>query len=306
MSYQHINNLYNNREIIENFKKVYALEKIDGTGASMSVEVKAKEYLFGTENITLLESGGGSPKKMSIAVADSFEKLYEKAKEIIKLPKDKVTVYGEFYGGKIQHGSRRYSPEEKFVAFDVEINGVWLDVDSAKKFCDEIGQEFVHYELVDTEIDILEALCKAPSVQAKRNGIKEDVPREGIVLRTYKTLIKNNGDRVCAKHKNPKYRETVKKRELSQEKLDVLSRVKDVAKEWVTEMRFNHVSDHLKARGVEESTENTVEFMKAMHEDIKREGSQEIKFSSPVNRAINTATAKMLKERLVRALSENK
>jgi len=300
MNYQHINNLYNNREIIENFKKVYALEKIDGTSASIE---------FFQDNLNekydyLLKPGSGSLAKFTRLTEEVVDRLFQKfpfTKEELR-----VTVYGEFYGGKIRHGSRRYGPEEKFVAFDVELNGVWLDVDSAKKFCDEIGQEFVHYELVDTEIDILEALCKAPSVQAKRNGITEDVPREGIVLRTYKTLIKNNGDRVCAKHKNPKYRETVKKRELSQEKLDVLNEAEEVANEWVTEMRFNHVSDHLKARGVEESTENTVEFMKGMLEDIKREGSQEIKFSSPVNRAINTATAKMLKARLVKTLLEKK
>jgi PAS domain S-box-containing protein len=74
--------------------------------------------------------------------------------------------------------SDTYGKQLKFVVFDVNIHRRWLCVPEAEQITKEFGLEFVHYELVNTDILSLNLLSAASSIQAKRNGILEDKIRE--------------------------------------------------------------------------------------------------------------------------------
>jgi hypothetical protein len=277
MGYMHIDNLYKAQDIMM-FRECYALEKIHGTSAHIGWKcVEKKVYFF---------SGGESHEKFS-ALFD-VEKLEEQFKGM-----PDTVVYGEAYGGKCQGMSGTYGKELKFVVFDVKINEMWLAVPNAEDFAvNTLGLEFVDYVKIPTELAAMDGERDKPSVQAVRNGIEEPRKREGVVLRPLVELTKNNGDRIIVKHKGDDFKETKTKREMDPEKLKVLEDAKEVADEWVTPMRINHVLDKIENPAMEKMRE----IIAAMTEDVKREGEGEIVWSPAVEKAIGKATALGVKE----------
>lgn len=289
MSYMHIENLYKATEILM-FRECYAMEKIHGTSAHIT-------YKSGRVN---LFAGGGSH--------DEFVKLFDK--EDLKrrfaemIPGDtSCIVYGESYGGKTMKMSKMYGPDKKFICFEVKIGDSWLNVPNAEDVVIKLGLEFVHYEKVPTDIDLLEQLKDVDSVQAIRNGMGEGHPREGIVLRPLVEVVKNNGNRIIAKHKADWSKETKTPRKLDAAKLKVLQEANDIADEWVTIERINHVLD---AIALPLDVTNIGKIIPAMIEDIEREGKDEVVMSSEAKKAIGKVTALTVKRLLSSALKEKK
>lgn len=238
------------------------------------------------------------------------------------LPIDKeLTVYGESYGGREQGMSHTYGTTAKFIAFDVRINDSWLNVPKAEKVVIDLGLEFVHYVKVPTELTTLDAWRDAPSVQAIRNGISQLLPtdtlvdsnqtvvisdtlggvvvnprkREGVVLRPLVELTKNNDNRLIVKHKGDDFKETKTAREVvDPAKQKVLSDAQEVADEWVTFTRLQHVLDKLPGHCMEKMRD----IIAAMTEDVLREGVGEIVDSPAVKKAISTKTAILYKDYL--------
>lgn len=191
MGYAHISNLYKEQTILL-FKECWALEKIHGTSAHVS-----------WKDGRLTFSSGGEKHERFVGLFDAT--LFDK---FAALGHDHVTVYGEAYGGSQQKQAWRYGPQLKFVAFDVNVGSVWLNIPDAADVVAKLGLEFVHYERCSTDLAALDAQRDAPSTQAKRNGVEGDKPREGVVLRPLIELQFKTGERICAKHKRDEERET--------------------------------------------------------------------------------------------------
>lgn len=279
MGYMHINNLYKDITIMQ-FKECYALEKIHGTSA----------HITWKDNKVTFFSGGEKHEK--------FIKLFDEEK-LTQIFKEKfycdVTVYGEAYGGKQQGMSETYGKELKFIVFDVMINDNWLDVPDAEDVAKKLGLEFVHYVKIKTDLEFIDEQRDAPSVQAKRNGITEDKLREGIVLRPLTEMKLKNGNRVITKHKRDEFKETKTKREVDPEKITMLKEAQEIADEWVTPMRMNHILDKL---GNPTEVEKTKKVISAMIEDVLREASGEILESNAAKSMIGKAAAKMYHDRI--------
>lgn len=284
MGYLHIDNLYKTQDILL-FKECYALEKIHGTSTHVAWK-DGKELTF---------FAGGNKHDAFVAIFDQ-----QKLKEGFEaLGHPDVTVYGEGYGGKCQGMSKRYGSTGKFIAFDVMIDKYWLSVPDAEEVVKKLGLEFVYYTKVPTNIEVLNAERDAPSAQAKRNGIVEDQPREGVVLRPLAEFTKNNGGRIIAKHRRPEDRETKTPRDVSPEKLIILTEADSIATEWVTPTRLQHVLDAMAARGVSASSmEHTKDVISAMTEDVLREGAGELVDSKEARAAIGKLTSKLFKAKL--------
>lgn len=277
MSYLHIPNLYQDRRILL-FKEAYAMEKIHGTSAH--VGYNGKVYFF---------SGGSSH--------DVFIRLFDKKKlsaSFQNMGTQKCVIYGESYGGKCQGMRETYGNEMRFVAFEVMIGDRWLCVPEAEQIVLSFGLEFVPYQKIPTDIETINFWRDAPSEQSVRNGIIEERKREGIVLRPLIEVTANNGARIIAKHKGDDFRETKTPRSLldDEEKLQVLSIAIDIANEWVTPQRLNHVLDAFPGASVEK----TGDIIKAMAADIEREGAGEIQFSKEAMKQIGRRTAELFKE----------
>jgi hypothetical protein len=279
----HIENLYKAQEVLL-FKRCYAMEKIHGTSAHIRFDPA------NNSGQVSFFSGGSSHLE--------FAKLFDKDKlnEILraKFLKEVVFVYGEAYGGKLQGMRKTYGNELKFIAFEVKIGDSWLNVPKAEIFVKELGQEFVHYQEISTELESIDIERDAPSIQAKRNGITEERMREGIVLRPLIEVTMNNGARIIAKHKRAEFSETSTPREVGDEVV-VLTAAKAIADEWVTEERLTHILD---GNTISLDITQTGKVIKLMTEDILREAGIEVQCSKSADREIGKATALMFKKRL--------
>ena len=281
MGYAHIENLYANQEVLI-FKQVYCLEKIHGTSAHISWKKREDSHEL------RFFSGGCSH--------ESFKNLFDEEALKTKLVDiDRVVIYGEAYGGKIQKMSGVYGKELKFVAFDVEMDTHFLSVPQASEFVKDLGLEFVYFELVEATVEKLNELRDRDSDQAIRNGLGPGIKGEGIVIRPAFEATKNNGERICAKHKRDEFRETKSPRVVDDpSKLLVLEEAEAIANEWVVEERLSHILDKIPNHRVE----NIPAILSNMVEDVLREGSKEIVWSREVEKAIRTKTAKMYLKRL--------
>jgi len=268
VGYAHIDNLYREQTILL-FRECWAMEKIHGTSTSVRW----------SDGRVWLSSGGES--------ANRFKALFDEAalvEAFTKTGHDSVTVYGEAYGGSQQKQAWRYGPTLKFIGFDVQIGDLWLPVPEADEFVTKLGLDFVHYEKTSTDLVALDALRDAPSVQAKRNGVEGDRPREGLVLRPLVGMRFETGERIVCKHKRDDERETATPRKVvDPAQLEVLTKASAIAVEWVTDTRLEHVLDKLPP-GI--GVEKTGDVIKAMTEDIVREGAGEFVDSKEARQAI--------------------
>jgi hypothetical protein len=280
MAYRHIDNLYKDQRILM-LRECFALEKIHGTSAHVSWRDGAVSF----------SSGGEKHER--------FVRLFDEAPlraAFAAMGHSSVTVYGEAYGGSQQRQKWRYGEALRFVAFEVGIGEAWLAVPQAHDVCTKLGLEFVHYVKVSTDLDVLDAERDAPSVQARRNGVDGDKPREGVVLRPLVELRDQRGERILAKHKRDEERETASPRKVvDPDKLAVLTRAAEIAAEWVTPTRLEHVLDKL---GPDVGIERTRDVIAAMTEDVTREGAGEIVDSREARMAIGHRTADLFKNRL--------
>jgi len=304
MGYLKIDNLYKNNKVLA-FKQVYALEKIHGTSAHISLRRKVVGPPLTDDGPQQVEAeitffSGGEKHDNFVAVFD----VEDLKRRFLELGVEKMVVFGEAYGGKWQGMKDTYGDKLKFVAFDVlmsddlDTTKKWLGVEQAEFLVSKLGLQFVAWNLVDADIPTLDRERDLPSRQAARNGILEPKISEGIVIRPPIEVRTNNGERLIAKHKRPEFSERRSKRDTnaSPEKLELLTKAQDIAEEWVTEGRAEHVVDKLKAKlGRDVSIKDTQEFITLMVEDVLVEGRDEIVASKEAIKAISSEAGRRFK-----------
>ena len=224
-----------------------------------------------------------------------FNEAFLKSKFTEVFPDIDVVIFGEHYAGKCQGQSHIYGKESKFIGFDVQVGDVWLNVPNADEVCGQFNIEFVYYQKIDVTLENLIFVRDAPSMQAHRNLGLTDKKREGIVLRPLIEMRTNNGDRVICKYKPDEQMETKTKREVTPEQVKVLEDAKTIAEEWVTNLRLEHVLQKLP---VDISMEGVPQIIKAMIEDVYREGKGEIVESREATKAIGNKTVQLFKQKL--------
>lgn len=287
MGYMHIDNLYKNQTVLE-FKEVIVLEKVHGTSTHVAYNRERPEG----ERLTF-HSGGVHPREAFLSTFDavSLEARFD------TLGHERLTVYGEAYGGKLHRGQHQYGPCLRFVAFDVKHNDRWLDVPGAQSITTMLGLPFVPWQVSRAEVPLLDALRDEPSRLPHLEG--QNAWREGIVIRPVREWVDFRGNRVIAKHKRPEMRETKTPREVSSDALAVEADAHRIAVEWVTPMRMEHVLDRLRAEGVDvKSISATGRVIAAMTEDVLREGAGEIVESRAARKAIGALAARVFRSGL--------
>ena len=280
MGYMHIENLYRNIEILL-FRECFCAEKIHGSSSHLSFKEGKINYFAGGEKHERFTKLFDEDNLLSVYL-DNYSEM-------------DLILFGEVYGASQQGMSTTYGKELKFIVFDVKMGDYWLDMPNAEQVTKKLGLEFVSYKKIPTTLKAIDRERDRPSVQAKRNGIKEDKMREGVVLRPLIELKKNNGKRIIVKHKRDEFMETRTKREVDPAKLKVLEESNEIANEWVVPNRLDHILDKL---GNPTEIEKVRDVIKAMIEDVFREAKGEIVESRPVEQAISKKTAQMYKARI--------
>ncbi|MDD4181196.1 MAG: RNA ligase family protein [Victivallaceae bacterium] len=112
-------------------------------------------------------------------------------------------IYGEGYGGKIQKGSNTYGPEQRFIAFDVMVDGVYWSEMALCSVCGVLGIDSA--PLID--------ICSIDDMIEKcRNGIVStfgNFEAEGVVGRPPVELLDSRGNRIITKMKCNDFRNAV-------------------------------------------------------------------------------------------------
>ena len=299
MGYLHISNLYKEQSILL-FKECYALEKVHGSSAHVSWNGEKLHFFSGGESQTRFEAIFDHEKLKAGFVALGHGTT-------------KVTVFGEVYGGKCQGMRETYGEDLKFIAFDVAVGNtdstdtqratcLWLSVPDMAEVATGLGLEVVPYSKIPATLEALDAARDAPSEVAKRRGITDPKPREGIVARPLFELTKNNGERILCKHKIEKFNErSTPQKVIDPYQLQVLASAQAIADEWVTEMRLTHVLQKLpEAKGMEQ----VKKVIEAMVEEVYREAKGEVIESREATAAIGKRTASMFKQRLVETMRQ--
>ncbi len=290
MGYAHISNLYKEQNILM-FKECFAMEKIHGTSAHVKI----------TPNDIIFFSGG--EKHTNFVGLFNQEDLRTRYLALDPASTITYTLYGEAYGGKCQGMSYLYGKELKFVVFDVKVDDCWLSVLDAESVTKAFDLEFVDYVRIPATVEAIDHERDRDSVQCFRNKVDtsklpegKTLLREGVVLRPLMEMTGNNGSRICAKHKSDKFseRKTVQKI-IDPAKLKVLTEANEIADEWVTEMRLEHVLDKL-PQGI--GMENIPDVIKAMLEDVMREAEGEIVDTKEARSAISKKTVGLFKQRI--------
>jgi len=284
MGYLHIQNLYREQTVLL-FKDVFVLEKVHGTSAHISWKDNQLTFF-----------SGGEKHDRFVALFDQ-EKLRNEFEH--RFGGFNVIVYGEAYGGKQQGMSHTYGKDLRFIVFDIQINDLWLNVPKMDKVTTDLGFEVVPWEKVEANVETLNNIRDRPSEVAIRRGCGNDKIREGIVIRPLEEMTMNNGERVIAKHKGESFSERMTQpKVVSADKLAVLSVAEDIATEWVTVHRLEHVIGHLEINDTKLEMSDTPKVIAAMVEDVFREGKGEIVESREAKTAIGKRTALLFKKHL--------
>jgi hypothetical protein len=213
------------------FRRCWALEKVHGTNAFVKYE---------NGEIALY---AGEQKNLFVAIFN-VEDLKARIEAYFKRTDIKVVIHGEAYGGKCQGMSKTYGPNYSFIAFDVAINDKYTSVPFAAEFVAHMNLEFVPYREIDATIEALDAERDLPSEVAVRRGcVDGPKKREGVVLRPITECYDEHGNRIIVKHRIKEHSETAKERKLENEpeKLALLQKADEIAEEWVTLVRLQHV-----------------------------------------------------------------
>jgi len=290
MGYRKIENLYKNQNILM-FKECYAMEKVHGTSAHIKYTAetdKIKYYSGGSTHMTFIE-------------IFNHNELIEKFRA---MGHSEMIIYGEAYGGKCQGMSEFYGKDLSFIAFEVFIDGTWLDVPTAQTICIFMNIPFMPYERIPCALEAIDQERDRDSIIGKLRTGNDGIIREGVVLRPIVELVHQheNSKPIRVKHKRDEFRETRKTRKVIDPKdQEVLKKANDIAFEWVTKMRLVHILDKLEEDIVDMTSTKLV--MDAMLSDILEESKDEIVDSKEARKAICCRTAKILKAYFVDKLA---
>jgi hypothetical protein len=290
----HIENLAKKQHVLM-FKRVYALLKVHGTSAHVSYKRDENDF---TKDSLKFYSGG--EKYDNFILLFKHNELLEKFRE---LGHPEITVFGEAYGGKQQGMSSTYGKDLKFIAFDVKIGDHWLAVPNAEKVSNKLGIEFVPYEEGPATVEWLNAQRDIPDRIAAKLGLG-DKPAEGIVIRPLMEFNLPGGDRIIAKHKRDDFSERASKKDTNiqdPDKLMILTKAQEIADEWITPMRLEHV---LQKFPEDVDTKSIPDIIKAMKEDVIRESEGEAIITPEALKLISTATAKLFVKRQYSKIKE--
>jgi len=282
MAYMHIDNLYKEQRVLM-FKQVWATEKIHGTSAWVTYK--------GDLPKPDLDYHPGGAKMEWFTEQFNHDELLSKCIELFGT--SRVKLHGEHYGGKIQKMSKTYGNEHRFVLFDIKIGESFLSFDKVQKLGEKLNLDVVHGVIVDATVEALDRERDEPSFQSKKNGIEEEREREGIVIRPLEEFVSNNGKRVIAKHKGETFLETAHPRKVvSRDRMEVLRESEEIAEEWVTPMRLNHILDKFHDPDIKQ----TGQVIEAILDDIQREGKGEIEWTPESIKAVGKRASKLFME----------
>jgi len=228
--YTDIENIRNFPDVFEEGEMVVVSEKIDGSSGRSQAsknEDNSIEYKSGSHKVKRKRPETEEELKTNtywypfsvLEVKNLLTTTIEDPKYKVK---NNITLYDEIYG-KVRggHKSLHYGKQNSLnlAAFDIKIDGNYVDYDHFKSLCDEFNVPTVPIvAITEFSIEKMKELSRGKSILAAKNGV--DHMREGIVIRPLKERRDRIGNRVILKMLNDDYLILKNKREAKGEEVD--------------------------------------------------------------------------------------
>jgi len=207
MEYHKIQSIFKRSEQTKEFTEEYSIpefeylkdniwdftEKIDGTNIRV---------MFDGENLRF--GGKTDNAQMPVFLMEKLQSIFtkEKIQEVFPdvNPTNKVVLYGEGFGAKIQSGGKYIRDGVDFILFDVLMNNWWLKRDAIEDVANKLNIKIVKNIGEGTLKDAIEMTKKG------FNSEFGDFIAEGIVLRPKVELFARNGNRIITKVKHKDFK----------------------------------------------------------------------------------------------------
>ena len=286
----------------------YTIDGIDFMAGKRSGRIEPTENFYQSEQVLAANLG-------------SLKMIWNKLNA--ELPNlQQLTVFGEVFGGsyphpevpknntaqKVQKGVF-YTPDNLFYAFDVMVDGVYLDVDQANACFEAASLLYAKTLFRGTPDEALAYPNDFNSTLPARLGlpdIGENVV-EGTVIRPAKTAYLANGKRVILKNKNAKWAEK-KQRSKSAMPLEPLPAhilaLRDLALEYVTENRLENVISKIGAVSIKDFGKVLGAFNQDVSVDFRKENQEKLLSVDKadlkrVNKLFGRVAADLVRKRLL-------
>jgi len=196
------------KEEFENIKWWEVTEKIDGTNIRIIFEKslddkddwKSRVFFKGRTDEAII------PRPLMKHLVDTF--TLDKLKKVFE-KSNKVILYGEGYGNKIQSIGRHYRKDNGFILFDVWIDGWWLERESVEDIAKKLGIKTVPLCGLMTKEVIINFVKSEPKSQVA----EKDIEIEGIVARPKPLMLFRDGTPIMFKLKVKDYINLIKNEE---------------------------------------------------------------------------------------------
>lgn len=188
-------------------------EKVDGTNIRI---IKNTDSLNKNDK-PIIVKGKNDNSQLSKDLELNIYKLFTEdvLYEYNKLFNDNSNVcfYGEGYGNKIQESGYLYGLEQKFILFDININGYWLERSNIEDIAKKLNLDIVPIIGYGTLYDALSMVSV--------NGVPStfgDFISEGLIAKPTVRLLNNKGERIITKIKTRDFKDIVYNDEKSKPK----------------------------------------------------------------------------------------
>ena len=216
-------------------------------GANFSIWYDGDTVRF-AKRTSLLEEGENFYNVNSIK-----DRLETYAKSVWKkFRATEIVIYGELFGGSypdiksktkaVQKGVY-YSPELQFYAFDLKVNGRYIDTDQRVGVFNEAEVPYSPILLRGSFVDCLhvDPVFEDPTYEDFDLPKIENNLSEGVVIKPCEPKFFGNGSRVILKNKNPKFGEKKKKEKVKKVLApEVEEQIANIS-QFITENRLKNV-----------------------------------------------------------------
>lgn len=117
-----------------------------------------------------------------------------------------VCLYGEGYGAGIQKGGGNYSPDQKFILFDVKIGNWWLKREDVVDIANKLNIPVVEVIAGNTSLARMIEIISQEQDRPYYSYLNPDIIPEGVVGTPVIPLFARNGDRIITKIKYKDFR----------------------------------------------------------------------------------------------------
>jgi ATP-dependent RNA circularization protein (DNA/RNA ligase family) len=171
-----------------NIRDWLVTEKIDGTNIRVKYEKGAVRFDGRTDEAQI-------PAHL-FAILQSMFDAHHFESNLDTVPQ-KMILYGEGYGPKIQKGGGLYRDDPGFILFDVWVDGWWLNRDSVEDIADKLNIPVVPV------LGVMDYQKASELVKSNPASVVADLPKiaEGIVARSHPLVLFRDGTPVMWKLK---------------------------------------------------------------------------------------------------------